>query len=224
MTFAKRLVIEGEFAYIRGALGNANPVGDASAIKPREIEMWGGALKAAYQDEGLAGYLDVGIASGDDTACFGVNGAGNCSLAKADGSVNTNITGFKFHKNFTVDSLLFREVIGAVTNAWYVKPTFSINAYPFYAQHQLGADLSVLGAGAMNSAGTPGGGSWLGTEFEVKGFLGQKGLYYGDVTFSYLLPGGAFDLVKGWNNADISVDRIAPENAWRLMGHIALMF
>ena len=229
MSFAKRLVIEGEFAFIRGQIGNANPVGDASAIKARELQMWGGALKAAYQNEGLAGYLDAGIASGDDTACFGINGGGNCSLAKVDlatgkESPNTQITGFKFHKNYRIDSLLFREVIGAVTNAWYAKPTFSINAYPFYAQHQLGADLSVLAAGAMVAAGTPGGKSWLGTEFEVKGFLGQKGLYYGDVTFSYLLPGGAFDLVKGWNNADISTARIAPENAWRLMGHVALMF
>jgi len=230
LSFAKRLVIEGEFSYIRGKIGDANGVGDIATVKPRELEMWGGALKAAYQDEGLAGYLDAGVASGDDTACFGVNGMGNCSITKVDPGTppketpNTQITGFKFHKNYRVDSLLFREVIGAVTNAWYVKPTFSINAYPFYAQHQLGADLSVLGAGAMNAAGTPGGKSWLGTEFEVKGFLGQKGLYYGDVVFSYLLPGGAFDLKKDWNQAEITANSIAPENAWRLMGHVTLMF
>ncbi|MFZ4579807.1 MAG: hypothetical protein ACOYOB_15570 [Myxococcota bacterium] len=219
-TFARRFVVEGEFAFIQGQINDANTVG-GQAAKPKDMQMWGGALKAAFQNEGFGLTLDAGAASGDDTGCFGVVGDGTCSLDTVYGQPNVQVTAFKFHRNYRVDSLLFREVIGGVTNAWYAKPTVSINAYPFYVPQELGLDLSVLYAGAVDKLGTPGQGSSLGTELEAKGILGQRGLFQSSIAFSYLLPGDAFDLLKGWYGA---TEAKQPENTWRLLGNLTLMF
>lgn len=226
LDFGKRIVVEAEFASIFGAIEDANST--ANQAKGRDIFMWGGAVKAAWQNEGLGVYLDVGAASGDDTRCFGVYGDPDCSLSTAGGVENKTVTGFKFHKNYRVGSLLFRDVIGAVTNAIYVRPTVSINAYPFYAAQQLGVDLSVMYAQAVIAEGTPGNGGSLGTELEARGILGQRGLFQTTVSFAYLLPGDAFNLKKDWYSPLLPQDTPAagqePDHAWRLMANLALMF
>ncbi len=233
IAFTRRLVIEMEAAMLAGHVDDANTL-LGSPPKAREIMMYGGAIKSAFQNEGIGVYFETGLASGDDTGCFGVYpvaGDAGCTLSTADGKVNDSITAFKFHKNFRVDNLLFRDIIGAVTNAVYFKPTFSINAYPFYSPQQLGLDVSVLKAIAMNAAGTPGGGSDIGWEFDARGFLGQKGLFLAQVTFAYAVTGDAFNLKNGWYGAQVDstntvngVKVIVPENAWRILGHLALMF
>jgi uncharacterized protein (TIGR04551 family) len=224
--FSRRLVIEAEGVFINGRIDNANGVFDATQLKPRDIQMWGGALKSAWQNEGIGIYFDAGVASGDDTRCFGVYGDAACAITTADGRDNKTISAFKFNRDFRVDSLLFRDVIGAVTNAVYAKPTFSINAYPFYAPQMLGADLGVLYAMAMDAGGTPGNASVLGTELMARGYFGQRGLFRAQVSFSYLLPGDAFQLRKDYYAPQITSDSgvIDPSNAWRVLGHVVLMF
>ncbi len=237
ISFSRRLVVEWEATVLAGHIDDANTL-PGNPPKPRDIMMYGGAFKSAFQNEGIGVYLEGGLASGDDTGCFGVypvSGDASCTLSTSTGQVNNDITAFKFHKNFRVDNLLFRDIVGAVTNAVYLKPTFSINAYPFYAPQQLGLDVSVLKALAMNPAGTPGGGSDIGWEFDARGFLGQKGMFLAQVTFAYAVTGDAFNLKNGWYGAQVvpgatnvsminGVNTQTPENAWRILGHLALMF
>ncbi len=241
LSFDQRLVVEGEFVYLTGKIGDASPIPTAGATKERKINMWGGAIKAAFQNEGLGLYLDVGAASGDHNRCFGVYKLPNCSLEDNNGNPDTEITAFKFHRNYRVDSILFRDVIGTVTNAWYVKPTVSINAHPFYAlSDRLGVDVSLLHAGALNKDGTPGYGSTLGTELEARAFIGQRDLFHASLSFAYMIPGDALDVLGP--NADRdgncgvasdqgdgcrwekAVESQEATNVWRLMARLALMF
>lgn len=230
ISFDQRLIIEAEWATIFGRIEDASPIADKGKEKPKDILMHGGALKAAWQNEGLGVYLDLGYATGDDTRCFGVYGAGNCSLDTADGQPNETVTGMKFHKNYRVDTLLFRDIVGAVTNTYYVKPTVSINAHPFYALgDQLGLDVAVMHARSWFKSGTPGNGSTLGTELSATGFVGQKGLFLASVTFAYVVPGDAFNLLGTGAGADrwlgaLNEDTLEPENAWRLLTRLVLMF
>ena len=216
----RRVVVEAEFAGIFGSVGDTNKVAGSQA-KTSDISMWGGAIKSAFQDEGMGYSLDLGIASGDNTRCFGVFGNPGCSLATADGQVNKDITGFKFNRNFHVDYLLFREIVGSVTNAIYARPAISINAYPWYGADLLGIDLSAMYAIAVDKEGTPGGGSNIGAELAARAFIGRRGQAFGDVVFAYALPGDAFALKSGWSGA--TADKAA-ENAWRLLGHVVLTF
>ncbi len=223
-----RFVAEGEFVYLHGEIADAAVVGDAASQKPKSLRMWGGALKSAWQMDNITVGLDAGVASGDDTRCFGVYGPGNCGLETANSGSNRVISGFKFHRNYRVDSLLFRDVIGAVTNAMYVKPTFGLTRRPWFDNDErMGFDLGVLHALAQNADGTPGKGGTLGTEMELRAFLGSRDLYLATVTFSYLIPGDGLN-VRGpdagphpWLGATASVPA---ENAWRLMGRMTLAF
>lgn len=221
----RRLVIEGEFATILGSIDDTNVLtGPGQDVKQRTLQMWGGAIKSAFQDEGMGYFLDLGVASGDDTGCFGVSPPpwqADCSLATVTGKANTTVSGMKFNRGFRVDSLLFRDVIGGVTNAIYAKPTVSINAYPWTQPEMLGIDLSVLAASAVDPKGTPSGEGFLGAEFGARGFIGRRGQVFADVLFSYLLTGSAFDVKKGWYSAP---QDLTAENAWRLMGHVVVPF
>ncbi|MSP92358.1 MAG: hypothetical protein EXR79_11235, partial [Myxococcales bacterium] len=111
LAFSRRLLIEAEFAGLFGKIEDAGTIG-GQAPKAKDIQMFGGAIKAAWQNEGFGIMIDTGFASGDDTGCFGVLGDGTCSLDTAAGQANDKIQGFKFHKNYRVGSLLFRDVIG----------------------------------------------------------------------------------------------------------------
>ena len=220
----RRVVAEAEGAYIGGSVDDANALA-GTADKKRDLSMWGFAGKGAFQDEGMTYSLDFGGASGDDTRCFGVYGRADCSLATYDGSPNQLITGFKFNRAYQVDYLLFHDLIGTVTNAWYIKPSVSINAFPWYSQDMLGVDLSVLQAVAQNPLGTPGGTAGsvtnIGTELAARGFLGRRGQAYADVVFAYAVTGSAFNLTEGWYDASTSQ---TPTNAWKLLGHLVLPF
>ena len=216
----RRIVIEGEAATIVGSVDDV-AVQLNDTVKKTDISMVGATLKAAYQDEGLGYTLDLGFASGDDTRCFGTFGKGDCGISTFDGRRNDVITGFRFNRSYHVDYLLFRELVGTVTNAMYIKPTLSINAYPWYGTDLLGLDLSVLQAFAANPEGTPGKGSNIGTELAARGLIGRRGQAYLDVVFAYAITGNAFHLDKGWYGASEAKD---PENAWRLVSHMALMF
>lgn len=220
----RRFVAEAEGAYITGKVADVNGTA-GSPDKPRTISMWGFALKSAFQDEGMGYFLDLGAASGDDTSCWGVYGDATCALSTYDGQANSKITGFKFNRAFQVDSLLFRDLIGTVTNAYYVKPTVSINAFPWYSPDMLGLDVSVMQAIAQSPLGTPGATSEsltnIGTELGARGFVGRRGQAYGDVLFAYVIPGSAFNMREGWYDAAKSQ---TPTNAWRLTGHLVLPF
>ena len=74
---------------------------------------------------------------------------------------------FTFNRDFRVDSILFREVIGAVTNAFFFKPSY----HRWLLQsgdHKLGAGASVMAAFAMEPDGTPGRSRGLGVEVGLK--------------------------------------------------------
>jgi hypothetical protein len=62
-----------------------------------------------------------------------------------------------------VDSILFREVIGTVTNAFYFKPSYHRWVLQ-EGDHRLGVGASLLAAFAMEPAGTPGNDRRLGVE------------------------------------------------------------
>ncbi len=216
----RRVIVEGEVATILGSVDDVS-TNLNEAVKARDIKMFGGSFKAAYQDEGMGYTLDLGYASGDNTRCFGVFGKGDCAIATQDNKPNETIDGFRFNRSYNIDFLLFRELIGTVTNAMYIKPTVSINAYPWYGSDLLGLDLSVMQAFAARADGTPGNGSNIGTEMSARALIGRRGQAYLDVVFAYALTGSAFNLEKGWNSASEAKE---PENAWRLVSHMALMF
>jgi uncharacterized protein (TIGR04551 family) len=142
--------------------------------------------------------LDAGLATGDDGAHVGVLdgqdvGATDDAIFATDAALRANrvLTGFAFNRDYRLDLILFRQVLGAVTNAAYVKPWVSHDVLSSEALW-LRARLDVLYAAAMRPSGTPGGGESWGLEVDGRLELGLAGGFEAQLAAGVLVPLGAF--------------------------------
>ena len=223
-SFGQRLLIELEAAFIYGEVDQT--VDNVEDAKQKTITQWGGVLKSSYETGGLLIGLEAGVASGDDAEYFGVLdrvnfAAGKDASAGGSGTVtNEKITNFKFDKNYYVDLIMFRELIGAVTNAYYVKPSVQYDLFDS-ADDALGGRVDIITAFAMEKDATPGNEAWYGIEFDASLFYEEKNKFRADLAWGTFVPGGAFDLIDGFNG---STNAIGAEFAMTLQGRIFLMF
>ena len=113
----------------RGIQSNAEKLaGTQAAPESTEMLQWGGALEATYsledELEGLNLKLMAGAASGDSAPGFGaLDQAGSQrGYFRSDAEVDRKLDNFQFSPNYHIDLLMFRRIIGTVTDSWYVSP------------------------------------------------------------------------------------------------------
>jgi uncharacterized protein (TIGR04551 family) len=127
-----------------------------NAIENVTMAQLGGALEATMhfkgEYEGLTLSLKTGAASGDVSPGFGALdytttqfGHNRIVQTKFDG----NMTNFQFSPDYHVDLLLFRQVVGTVTDAWYVKPEIS-----YLFGNSVGGKFGVLYAQSIYGSST----------------------------------------------------------------------
>ncbi len=177
----------------------------------------GGLAARLHLEQGRNGWrLDAGLASGEGEGGFGVYDQDNFSdLDAPDQPHRDLLTGFRFHRGFLVDGLLFREVIGAVANAWYARPSWRRRLSDGGRFGRLELELGVMGALAASAGATPGEASLLGIEPELGLKLVSSGGSTARLDFSWLAPGAAFN--------DGAGGQAAPQ-AWRLSAQWILRF
>ncbi len=152
MKFERDVVrIELEASAVLGNVNNSALTGADNTLSGRNqalgIIQFGGVLQGEVRllDEALKIQLELGIASGDIQPGFGnyarrkvahpdnhtqpgdIDGpqyacpsTGGCDPGDA-----SQIRNFRFNRDYRVDMILFREILGGVTDAFYVKPTVS---------------------------------------------------------------------------------------------------
>lgn len=143
--------------------------------------------------------LDAGVASGDDAPGFGafpVPGAaaarpGDLDGPQADPPGDTTVDNFRFHPDYHVDRILFRELIGTVTDAAYVRPHAAVTLGDL-GHARLRLTLAVIASWAMAPTSTPSGARHLGVEVD------PSLVYHSDsfrlaLDYAALAPGAAFD-------------------------------
>jgi uncharacterized protein (TIGR04551 family) len=186
------LAAEGVLRY--GSIGRSDV---RSAADSKTILAGGGAVTALWQTGRRKVGLDLGAASGSGSGGFGVFDSHNFYRNGAmDGTPQETLTGFAFHRNFRVDGLLFRDVIGAVAGATYVKPSVTW-ALREDAGLNLALQASVLAAWATSSGATPGRAHWLGVEPELALHAQLADKHTGMLRGSLLLPGTALRSAGG---------------------------
>ena len=170
----KRLHIEFEGLWLTGSLGDAAK----DAMEQQEnarlgitdnsigINQYGFLLQVDYKflDDSLFVGGETGIASGDpyhgegyDTG-FGVYPYQNRQYSDVKyqrtkyGPMieDRSVTNFRFDPDYHVDMILFREIIGTVTDAAYLKPTVRYNITP-----AIGAGLDMIFSWALEPDSTP---------------------------------------------------------------------
>jgi uncharacterized protein (TIGR04551 family) len=206
----KRFELEAEGIGIFGNIGNVG-WDPAAAPIPATISQAGAVLRGNYKlGEGNRVVLggEFGIASGDSAPGFG-NFPGRCNYALAptvttrcgqlaptgaidgnqSGAANSTMNNYRFNPAFQVDLILWRRILGTVTDAWYLKPTFKWDVLD---------GLSILGqivySQAIFATSTPSGTSKpLGIELD----LGVK--YQSDDGFIFFLDYGLLRLLSGFD-------------------------
>lgn len=134
----------------------------------------GGVVRTYVTTPSLTAGVEGGMATGDEgSMAFGVLDRPVATeldySAWSEGSpVRTNdyVTSFVLHPNFITDQILYRRVIGAVTNSFYLRPNMKYTLWG-EGESSLWVKGSVMYAMAFVPSATPGEASALGLETDV---------------------------------------------------------
>lgn len=236
----KNFRIEGEFAAILGSIGN-RALSGAAAGQPslnQRLDIWQFAAVVQGEAKLLNGDLEiggeVGFASGDNAPGFGnaprrrgrgPNGEtipGDIDGPQyrcAQGCFDREIRNFRFNRDYRMDMILYREILGGVTDSFYVKPK---------VQYRITQGLHVFGAGIYSRAifaeSTPSAGNVatapdpnLGIELNAGARYETEDGFYAQAQYGVLFPLGGF-------NREVSGVSTPLVNAQALRGVFGIRF
>jgi len=215
-------ILAGNFLFEAEAAGTFGQIGNGQGLwsDPNRTDfIWvyqgGIALESRYgfMQNRLQLGLDAGWASGDTAPGFGIRpglqanpGAGMADGQQYGGTDNT-ITNFTFDRDYRVDLLLFREVLGTITDAVYARPHVA-----YYFTDNFGLRGDVVASITNFPSSTPGNNTFLGTEIDASMFFKTTDGFQFNLQYGYLFP---FD---GLNQGPL-----ASSSTWalRFMGGVA---
>jgi hypothetical protein len=103
------------------------------------------------------------------------------------------LTDFKFNPDYHVDEILFRHILGTVSNAVYVKPAMSY-WLDLAERRQIGLNAAVIYSGALVPVSTPGNAISYGVEMNVgANYRNPADGFYAGITWGVLWPMSALD-------------------------------
>lgn len=178
---------------------------DEFGLSGADIRKYGGSGRVTYRAlEGKLRFgLESGAASGDQ---WDNTPAGNTNIAYANllgGTGDTKLTQFLFNRDYKVDMILFRHLIGAVTNAGYVKPFLSYDL-----TKSIGFKVANITSFALKPVATPGNERMYGTEFNAD--IGYTaGGFHGGVSYGVLFPFGALSHPDGLEDFKTNADGVS---------------
>jgi uncharacterized protein (TIGR04551 family) len=214
------LLIEGEAVLTVGSVDNVSDLETtrSGADAAVDILRFGGVARAQYS--ALQGTmrlaLEGGLASGDvaDTDPAGAMHIGNLDiLNRVNGkSLNT----FLFDADYDIDLILFREIVGAVTNAFYVRPGVT-----YEVTEDIDATINAVISGALRPEGTPGNGRMYGVELDALLGYRTSGFFLG-LAGGVLFP---FSALEHEGAAQFAADNLEHDgNAYTIQSRMALEF
>ncbi len=161
--------------------------------------------------EPLSLEIEAGLASGDDAPGIGVapplgqatSRAGDLEGPQFDLRDDTTVNNFRFHPGYRVDLIFWRTIVGAVSDAFYVRPQLRVRP-----METLEIGVSGVVSAAMKPESTPGDGRLYGGEVDLR-------IDWHPVPgFRAILEYGAFFPGAGLDNPDLEV-RATPAQALR---------
>jgi uncharacterized protein (TIGR04551 family) len=194
-----KLILEAEIAGVFGTVDNAalDPATALASSQTWDLRQLGGVLKANYlfvNDE-LDFGVEVGYASGDQwennpSGIINVHEANYYPPADATtGGKSVNATSFRFNFDYRPDLIFFREILGAVENATYVKPSLRYDVNDrFYAKAQMVMSFANV------PVATPGNAAMYGIELDGDiGYNNVKEGFFAGFSYGVFFPQAALD-------------------------------
>ena len=207
----KALTIEFEGVGIYGKIANPGTLAKDSVAQTLTLRQLGWVVASElrlYRDALFVG-LETGGASGDQAEDAGQYLNYRWRFVQQP-TGDHRISDFHFSPDYHVDQILFRHIIGTVTNAVYIKPQ---TAYWFDLgrTRALGLNGSVIYSMAQVPVSTPGNELMYGLEMDVgAGYRNTAEGFYAGFTWGVLWPLGALNRPSPlWTTAeDASVAQI----------------
>jgi uncharacterized protein (TIGR04551 family) len=178
-------------AELTGQFGTIDHLDDVGHTGSADIRKIGGASRVTYK--GLDGKFRIGVeggfASGDHLSDPANPGVINLAFADPLRGVvdDSRLTQFAFSTGYHIDMILWRTLIGAVSNAAYFKPFLQYDI-----TRSITFKLANITSFALRTASTPGHDSLYGTEFNVDLGYNSGGLFVG-VSYGVLFPFAALN-------------------------------
>jgi len=192
--------IEAEATYLRAHVDQPSLIPGAEITVPVTSSQLGIAAKSAFIAGPVELGLDGGYASGDSAPGFGAFPTpgtlapvrGNYEGAQAFPPRDTTVDNFRFHPDFRIDQILFREIIGTVTDAIYVRPHVRATLMNV-GTGRLDASAALIASWAAEPSSTPSGQRALGVEIDPELRYAHPDGFAVSFMHGLFLPGAAFD-------------------------------
>jgi uncharacterized protein (TIGR04551 family) len=191
--------IEGEAT---GKFGSLSTTDSQGAARSLDVRMFGavGRYTLSLVDDKLKLGLEGGYASGD-SAANDPRGRTNVSNSpQLGGPGDTKLSRFAFNRDYKIDMILFRHLMGAVSNAAYFKPFVS-----YQLTNSINGKLQNITAFAPQSAATPGGQRFYGTEFDAD-ISYRNGGFSAGIAYGVYLPFAAMTHPADINQTEVYGD------------------
>ncbi|MDB4943321.1 MAG: hypothetical protein JWP97_2855 [Labilithrix sp.] len=193
--------IEAEGVIVTGEIDQASLLPGLLLRDPAKSRQIGAALESELGpiDGRASGGLDLGYASGDPAPGFGVRQSPNAAATQPgdlDGPQaaprrDNRVDNFRMHSDFRIDRILFREILGAVTDAVYVRPHGRFSMLRARSG-ELSAQAAVVASRAVEATSTLSGKAPLGIEVDPS-LVFQTHSFLAALDYGVLFPLSGFD-------------------------------
>jgi uncharacterized protein (TIGR04551 family) len=194
--------LEAEAAVIAGTIEHPSLVPGVDLDTSLTSLQYGAAFESDFgpRNGPVSGGIDAGFASGDSAPGFGSFPDSNAQLPEegdftgpqASPPRDSEVNNFRFHPDYRVDRILFRELIGTVTDATYVRPHVDWRVFD-QGPNQIKASAAAVASWAVNEESTPGGARPLGVELDPTVTYEHRDGFSMSFIYGVLLPGAGFD-------------------------------
>ena len=236
--FKRRIRLELEAVGLFGDIENVEPgLPSDDGGSSRDIRQIGIAFESDFRFNNLTTGLNAGYASGRSTEGENASqapgwGVQDFNPVTGGSQSDRDVTNFKFDRDYFIDQIMFREVIGAITNAIYVNPFVQYNF--FTAQtNAMGARIDAIYARAPKPDVTPGGEGNIGLEFDATVYYKSENYLAsvsGGVFFPFAALNGVADRARipsvadFWDLENSYNSGVDAEDAWTLQFHLMWAF
>ena len=198
-----------------------DPTGLVTVSLPEiTANQFGGVFEAEVEaiDRTLFVELGVGLASGDSAPGLGIAPAvGQATSAPGDFDGpqfdlrgDTTVDNFRFHPNYRIDLVFWRNIAGAVTDAVYLRPQLTVVAGPSFTARLWGV-VSL----AVQPDSTPGGHPLYGGEIDLEAEWSPVAGFVARAQYGLFLPGeGLRNVERGLVAQPAQVARLVLAVTW----------
>ncbi len=205
----------------------------------RDVTEFGVALESELYFGGPLRFgLNGGLATGGPQANWGFEGDADGNVFSPD---TAGLDFYRFHPNYHVDQILFRQVIGTVTNAYYGNPWAQLRFFET-PDSRMELQLDTIFSAAFDPDGTPSaviddgqaidGNRWLGLEIDAALRYLEFDRFTAEVEGGVLFPFSGLDaqldgrrlIQAGRDTSPTYGQDIDAEIAWTVQGNLYWSF